>query len=50
VLIENRPPDRSMTATAKSVFWACEIKSFLEDLGFHSLLAQHALDIPDPFL
>ena len=39
-----------MTATAVSVFLAREIKGFLEDLGFHGLLAQHALEITHPLL
>ena len=33
-----------------SVFLAGEIKGFLEDLGFHGLLAQHALEIAHPLL
>ena len=33
-----------------SVFWAGEFKGFLEDLGFHGLLAEHALEITHPLL
>jgi hypothetical protein len=31
-------------------FWACELQGFLEDLGFHGLLAQHALQVAHPLL
>jgi hypothetical protein len=50
VLTGYRPRACPTTARARSFFWAREIKGFLEDLGFHRLLAQHALEIAHTLL
>src|SRR5262249_38551861 len=41
--IANRPCDRSMTAAAISVFYPRDIKRFLENLDFHGLATEQAL-------